>query len=61
MRQKLQISNLLILEIVFHVTWNSASIDAEQLRDYSRPYTELGFCYRSVSAIDFDELSLFSK
>jgi hypothetical protein len=28
-RQKLQISNLLILEIVLHVTRNSAFIDAE--------------------------------
>jgi hypothetical protein len=28
-RQKLQISILLILEIVLHVTWSSAIIDAE--------------------------------
>jgi hypothetical protein len=28
-RQKLQISNLLSLEIVLHITWYSAFIDAE--------------------------------
>jgi hypothetical protein len=28
-RQKLQISNLIVLEIVLHVTWNGASTDAK--------------------------------
>ena len=28
-RQKLQMSNLSILEIVLHVTWNDASVDAK--------------------------------
>jgi hypothetical protein len=31
--QKLQISNLSMLEIVLHVTWNGAFIDTEYLRD----------------------------
>jgi hypothetical protein len=34
-----KLSNLLILEIVLHVTWNCAFSDAEYLRDYCRPYT----------------------
>jgi hypothetical protein len=38
-RQELQISILLILEIVLHVTWSSAFIGADYLRDYCRPYT----------------------
>jgi hypothetical protein len=48
--QKLQISNPLILEIVLHVTRNSAFIDAE-----------LRFVIISVSSIDFSEHSLSSK
>jgi hypothetical protein len=31
-------SNLLILEIVLHVTRNSAFVDAEYLRDFCRMY-----------------------
>jgi hypothetical protein len=36
-RQKLQISILLILEMVMHVIWNGASVDAQYLREYCRP------------------------
>jgi hypothetical protein len=58
LRQKLQISNLLILELVLHVICNSTFTDAELVdRLLSSMHRTVVF----VSAIAFHQHSLFSK
>jgi hypothetical protein len=59
-RPKLQISILLILEMVLHVTWNGAYVDANNWENSvvrTRNYTFVV----SVSAIDFSKHSPFRR